>query len=63
MTNRHFAHVAGAFAFTIFAAACSSSEHAHGPLDIASTQNATATPEFHGAAIGDDALRGQLGGE
>lgn len=63
MTLRHFAPIATVLAFTIFAAACSSSEHARGPVNIAAVDGEPATPEFHGAHIGGDALRGSLDSE
>jgi hypothetical protein len=63
MASLHFASAAAAIAFTLLAAACSSSEQARGPVNIAAVEREPATPEFHGAAIGDDSLRGQLDGE
>ncbi len=60
MTIRHFAQAAATLAFTLFAA-CSNSQH--GPLNIAPMPGQPATPEFHDAHIGGDALRDRIDGE
>ena len=55
-----------ALAFLAMAlSACTSSEQvAHRePIMIAKARGAPATPEFHGAHIGDDALRDRLASE
>jgi hypothetical protein len=50
-----------ALTFLVLAlSACSTTEQARGPLDIAPVEATTATPEFHGAHVGEDALRDRL---
>lgn len=50
-----------ALLFSIMAlTACANSEQDAGPLVIAGPSAAQATPEFHGARIGGDALRSRL---
>lgn len=67
MAQQQFAGVAVliALAFLLMAlAACSTpAQPEPTPLDIASVELPPATPEFHGARIGADALRGELPSE
>ena len=67
MAQQQFAGIAVFIALTFLVmalVACSSSEQARGePIDIASYEHAPGTPEFHGAGIGADALRGELPSE
>jgi hypothetical protein len=67
MAQQQFAGMAVmiALAFLVMAlSACATPAHvAHGPRDIASVQLPPATPEFHGARIGADTLRGELPSE
>jgi hypothetical protein len=45
--------------------ACASSEHVEsaGPVEIAAVELPPGVPEFHGARIGPDSLRGELPSE
>ena len=70
MAQQSFAGIAVAIvlAFAFMALhACASSEHGaaatFGPAIIAPLDAETATPEFHGADIGQDALRSRLTSE
>jgi len=66
MAQQQFAGMAVmiALAFLVMAlSACANPEQARGPRDIASVQLPPATPEFHGARIGADTLRGELPSE
>lgn len=67
MASQYFSGLAAFIALTFLVMAligCSSSEQARrGPIDIASYDKPPGTPEFHGAPIGADALRGELQSE
>lgn len=54
-----------ALGFAIMAlVSCASSEHVAAiPVDIASVEEAPATPEFHGARIGTDGFRSRVPSE
>jgi hypothetical protein len=67
MAQQQFAGIAVmiALAFLVMAlAACATpAQVTSAPLDIASVELPPGTPEFHGARIGADALRGELPSE
>jgi hypothetical protein len=69
MSQHAFSTIAFVAALTFLAmalGACASSEHAVAraePVQLASIEEPSGLPEFHGARIGRDSLRGELPSE